>query len=96
MLRNPGNHNAMSSSHEAERLFRDSNHDSVLMSRFDNPGSVNWPRTNRNYLVFPTQRKDRTNTSDAGADDFADVAYVQQLPRKTFHPQLTTNKSERM
>ena len=38
ILRNLGNHDTMSSFHEAEGQFRHSNYDSVLMSRFDNHG----------------------------------------------------------
>ena len=38
VLCNLGIHDTTSSSHEAQGQFRDSNHDSVLMSPFDNHG----------------------------------------------------------
>ena len=43
MLRNPRNDGAMSSPHETECHFRDPNHGSVLMLRFDNPGFLSGP-----------------------------------------------------
>ena len=38
ILGNLGHHNAMGSSHEAKGQFRDSNHVSISVSRFDNHG----------------------------------------------------------
>ena len=42
-----------------------------------------------NYLDTPT------NEIDAGADESADVAYVQ-LPNEAFHPHFATSRSDRM
>ena len=45
--------------------------------------------------VVPRQRKRGINTIGAGADELADVAYVQ-LPKETFHLHLVTSILERI